>query len=245
MIVGCIYRHPGSDISIEDFINLHLSPILQKISIENNQCVLMGDFNVGLLNINTHNQSNDFYNSLSSTFFTPFILQLTRLHSKALIGNIFFNSLEYQPVRGNLLIDISDHLIQFLILEGFIKERSLPETNLFERGFRNFNKREFEETDLKMYWQNICNLQSNDPNLSCNNYFNSITYLLDQFAPYRKVTRKEYKLMLKPWIPKEILRKCEERDSILKYITKEMNGKLLIHPSNSSYFLSPTGPSEV
>ena len=75
LIVGCIYRHPGSDISIEDFTNLHLSPILQKISIENNQCVIMGDLNVDLLKINTHNQSNEFYNSLSSTFLTPFILQ--------------------------------------------------------------------------------------------------------------------------------------------------------------------------
>ena len=40
-----------------------------------------------------------------------------------------------------MLIEISDHLIQFLILEGFIKKRSLPETNLFKRDFRNFNGR--------------------------------------------------------------------------------------------------------
>ena len=89
LIVGCIYMHPGSDISIEDFTNIHLSPILQKISIENKQYVLMGDFNVDLLKINTHSQSNDCYNSMSSTFFTPFILQPTRLHSKTLIDNIF------------------------------------------------------------------------------------------------------------------------------------------------------------
>ena len=223
LIVGCIYRHPGSDISIEDFTNIHLSPILRKISIENKQCVLMGDFNVELLKINTHSQSNDFYNSMSSTFFTPFILQPTRLHFKTLIDNIFFNSLEYQSVSGNLLIEISNHLIQFLILEGFIKGSSLPETNLFKRDFRNFNEREFEETVLKMNSQNICNLQSNDPNLSCNNYFNSITYLLDEFAPFRKVTRNEHKLMLKPWISKDILRKCKERDYILKSITTEMD----------------------
>ena len=76
LIVGCIYRHPGSDISIADFSNLHLSPTLQKISNENNQCVIMGDFNVDLLKINMHYQSNDFYNSLFSTFFTPFIYNL-------------------------------------------------------------------------------------------------------------------------------------------------------------------------
>ena len=171
MIVGCVYKHPGSDISIQDFTNLHLSTNLQKISFENKQCALMRDFNVDLLKSNSHNQSKEFYNSMSSNFFTPFILQPTRLHSKTLIDNVFFNSLEYQSVSGNPLIEISDHLIQFLILEGFTKERSLPETNLFKRDFRNFNEREFEETVLKMNWENICNVQSNDPNLSCNNYF--------------------------------------------------------------------------
>ena len=66
-----------------------------------------------MLKINSHNHSNEFDNSLSSNLFTPFILQPTRLHSKSLIDNIFFNSLEYS-VSGNLLIEISDHFIQFL-----------------------------------------------------------------------------------------------------------------------------------
>ena len=89
----------------------------------------MGDFNVDLPKSNSHNQSNEFYNSMPSNFFTPFILQPTRLHSKTLIDNVFFNSLEYQSVSGNLLIEISDHLIQFLILVGFTKERSLATRN--------------------------------------------------------------------------------------------------------------------
>ena len=39
LIVGS--RHPSSDISIQDFANIHLDPTLQKISAENKQCVLM------------------------------------------------------------------------------------------------------------------------------------------------------------------------------------------------------------
>ena len=35
LIVGCIYRHP-SEISVKDFNNLHLGPVLQKISAEKN-----------------------------------------------------------------------------------------------------------------------------------------------------------------------------------------------------------------
>ena len=93
--------------------------------------------------------------------------------------------------------------------------------NLYKRDFSNFSEREFQEEVLKMNWDNICYLKQNDPNLSCNNFFNSITYLLDEFTPFKKVTRNEYKLMLKPWISKEILLKCKRRDFILKNISKE------------------------
>ena len=67
----------------------------------------------------------------------------------------------------------------------------------------------------------ICNLEKKDPDLSCIHFFNSITYLLDEFAPYKKVSKNEYKLMLKPWISKEILQKCKNGDSILKIISRE------------------------
>ena len=77
----------------------------------------MGDFNVNLLNTNGNSAATDFYNSLTSYFFTPFILQPTRLHAKTLIDNIFLNSLEYTATSGNVLREISDNLIQFLILE--------------------------------------------------------------------------------------------------------------------------------
>ena len=109
---------------------------MQKLNLENKQIMLVGDFNIDLLKINCNNDFNDFYNTLSSCSFTPFILQPTRLASKTLIDNIFFNSLEYQSYSGNLLIEISDHLV----LEGFIKEKSVPKLNLFKRDFSRFNE---------------------------------------------------------------------------------------------------------
>ena len=218
LIIGCIYRHPSSDISIQEFTNNHLDTILQKIGTENKQCILMRDFNVDLMKINSHNESNVFFNNLTNHYFT---LEPTRLTSKTLIDNIFFNSLEYHSLRGNIVIEISDHLIQFLILQGYIKEGHIPATNLYKRDFKNFNEMKFEEVVLSMDWDNICSLEKNDPNFSCNNFFNSITYQLDEFAPFKKVTRKEYNLILNPWFTKGILVKCDKRDSILKKISKE------------------------
>ena len=221
LIVACIYRHPNSKISIHDFNKNNMDLFLQKISDENKQCVLMGDFNIDILKCDSNNDSTSFYNILSSNFFTPYVLQPTRLHSKTLIDNLFFNSLEYTSHSGNLLIEISDHLIQFLILEGFIKERPIPILNMYKRDYSNFNENEFKEAVDGLDWHSIVDINQKDPNHLLNNFYNSITYLLDEFAPKKKVTRKEYKLKFKPWITNVILQQCKERDFLLKCCTKE------------------------
>ena len=74
---------------------------------------------------------------LTSHHYSPFVLQPTRLRSKTLIDNIVFNSLEYHSKSGNLLIEMSDHLMQFLVLEGFVKELKPPKVDLFTRDFKN------------------------------------------------------------------------------------------------------------
>ena len=58
----------------------------------------MGGFNVDLLKTDSHNDSNEFF----SIYFTAYSAAL----SETLIDNIFFNSLEYYSLSGNLLIEI-------------------------------------------------------------------------------------------------------------------------------------------
>ena len=48
-----------------------------------------------------------------------------------------------------------------------------------------------------------------------------MTFLLDEFAPYKKVTKKEYRLKFKPWISTEILNLMNQRDKLLKRFSKE------------------------
>ena len=172
-------------------------------------------------------------NSLSSRFFTPYVLQPTRLTSKSLIDNIYFNSLEYQSYSGNILIEIADHLIQFLILEGFIKVRSIPKINLFKRDFSNFNDDEFRKEVNQINWDVIVKLYLKDPNLSLNNFYTNLTFLLDEFAPYKKVSNKEYRLNFKPWISTEILNLMKQRDKLLKNFSQEND------PTKKQHFILP------
>ena len=126
VVIGCIYHHPGSLIPIDQFTSEFLEPILKIISTENKTASLMGDFNIDLLKRDSKEYINDFYNSMSSHIFSPFILQPTRPISKTLIDNIFFNTLEYKSTSGNLTIQLADHLFQFVIVEGFFEELPIP-----------------------------------------------------------------------------------------------------------------------
>ena len=215
MILGCKYCHPTSTISIQQFINESIELLLDNISAENKFCSLMGDFNIDLLKTDTNDKVNAFYNNVTSHFFAPYILQPTRSKSKTLIDNILINSVEYPSHSGNLTIQISDHLLQFVILEGFFKELVPKKFNIFERNYQNFNEREFNEALTNMDWDQILSIEGNDPNISMNNLHQHINYLLDEFAPYKKLSKKEYKLKSKPWINRNILTEMKKCDKLL------------------------------
>ena len=228
IIIGCIYRHPTSKVSINQFADDHLEPLLNKIALENKECIIMGDLNINLLKINNNTAYDHVFNTFLSNNYSPFILQPTRLKSKTLIDNIYFNSLKYNSSSGNLLVEISDHLMQYLILENFFKPTKPPVKNIHKRDFRNFNEREFnEEVIHNTNWDEICQFSCNDPNISCTNFINTINYHLDEYAPYRKLTKKECDLLDKPWINNSILEKCTKRDAILKSISKEKDPTIL------------------
>ena len=71
LILGCVYHHPTSTISIQQFNNDYIDPLLEKISVENKLCSLMSDFNIDFLKTDTIviDNVNAFYNSMTSHFF--------------------------------------------------------------------------------------------------------------------------------------------------------------------------------
>ena len=166
MILGCIYRHPTSTIPVHRFDNEYILPLLEKISIEDKLSSLMGDFNIDLLKNYINEDVNTFYNSLSSHFFTPYILQPTRPISKFLIDNILI-------ILGDFLltavISLFNSLITFfnsLYWNVFFKEIVPRKLNLYERKYKKFNEREFNEALTNMNWNEILSLDKNDKGIN-------------------------------------------------------------------------------
>ena len=65
-------------------------------------------------------------------------------------------------------------------------------------------------------WKYILKMDLNDPNLPMNNLHDDINGLLDIYAPYKKLSKKEIELKSKPWISNEILSYEKERQAFIQ-----------------------------
>ena len=104
------------------FNDHYLNPLLDNLSKETNQMiVLLGDFNIDVINFNTSEYVSTFLDDLVSNLMQPQILLPTRIsnNSKTLIDNIFCNipnPLVKSAMSGSISPSISNHFPQFFIL---------------------------------------------------------------------------------------------------------------------------------
>ena len=69
-----------------------------------------------------------------------------------------------------------------------------------------------------------------------NHLYENINYLLDEYAPYKKILKKELKLKSRPWIDGVILSEIKRRDKILHnyHKSKDVDKKLKIYDEYKS-----------
>ena len=110
IVIGVIYRPPNTEIS--HFIEI-MKDIMEKIKNENKICYLLGDYNINLINVDSHNLTSEFNDIMYSGGFIPLITRPTRVtHTSAtLIDNIYSNQIldRDHSVNGIIMTDISDH----------------------------------------------------------------------------------------------------------------------------------------
>ena len=96
----------------------YLKDLTDKLSRENKNIYISGDFNFDLLKVAVHNETFDFFDIMMSNFLQPLINIPTKINTvnNTIIDNIFTNNLNPDTKSGNLSIGISD-----LLNHGFLK----------------------------------------------------------------------------------------------------------------------------
>ena len=218
-IVGVVYRHPNMNSS--QFIDDKLNSLFGKLSLEqNNKIYIAGDFNYDLLKTSQHQDTSEFYDKITSNLFIPLITVPTKINrnNNTLIDNILTNEFKPDTISGNLTVTISDHLPSFVITPRNNRLHVPKKHNIYLRNTKNFDRENFILDILDINWDDT-NIPS-DVNQSFNHFIDSINRVIDKYMPLKKLTKKEYKRRLKPWITPGILNSIDRKNKLYKRYSK-------------------------
>ncbi len=114
IIVSCIYRSPGSDVTV---FSEHVEQLFLDLSLHKSICFLCGEFNIDISKHNSNRGIKYFLYTMYAICLYPLIDRPTRISNQSfsLIDNIFTNVTNYNITSGILINDITDHLPVFAI----------------------------------------------------------------------------------------------------------------------------------
>ena len=189
MICGVIYRHPNGNL---DSFMTSINNCFDKVNNENKYCLVMGDFNINLLNTDSHVATEEFLDLITSCYFSPHILQPIRItqHSATLIDNILFNSTEHYTVSGNIVFDLADHLPNFIIIN---KYSTLPKHIKFtRRDYSKYNEEALLQDCRTIDW-NCTNIDSKNITMMFDSFHNKLKNVINKHTPLKQLSQKDIK----------------------------------------------------
>ena len=197
----------------------------------------MGDFNINLLNYESHSDTNEFINSVVSHYLLPHILQPTGVtdHSATIIDNIFTDATDFEALSGNILNQLADNFSQFLIL------KRLPITHkdaaYYQYDYSNFDKDRFIADFSKIRWNENEDI-SIDTDEKFSKFYDKVSNCVKNHVPLTKISRRKLSLRAKPWITvrrehimakrDKYLRKFHRTHSLdMEYLYKKFRNKVV------------------
>ena len=197
-----------------------MMPLLDKLSNENKSIMIIGDFNIRLINCNDDKNISKFLDTMLSHSFLPFITTPTWVtrNTKTLIDNIFYNKSLNDIMSGNRNSIISDYLIQFLI-EPSKFAKKWPQMVYRQGCYKNFGKLQFRADLIKVNWGSFCH--DPDPNSAAKHFLKTAEKLLDKHAPYKNIKHPKSQFETKPWITPRLAYSIKIKNKLYKSFCKE------------------------
>ena len=204
------------------------------------EVVLLGDYNINLLNCDSDKNTSDFLEMMLSFSFLPRIVKPTRItpRSQTLIDNIFFNEIQSNIISGNITTDISDHLTQFVAIPGDWHPEITSE-DIYRRNYKNLNSDKFKEEFGRINWTNLF-LDKNVDN-AYGSFLEETEKLINKHFPLEKVSKRKLKQQIrKPWISDDLMKQIKYKNKLHKKSKTEQNLILRNQLTNEHKILQKT-----
>ncbi len=191
---------------------------MKKISKENKEIYICGDFNIDLLKIDKGTYFLDFYNILNSYGILPSIIHPSRVveaQRPSLIDNIFTNNLKDDISSGNIHFTLSEHFSQFSsVNRGAVDIKNII---MYGNDYSKFSDFSFRDDVSIQSW----NVTANDANILMSDFLWRLDGCVTRHAPLKKLNRKEVKRRLNPWMTNEVMKLIKIRDRLFERKKRE------------------------
>ena len=197
--VSSLYRPHFKHARIKEFKNA-LEPILNNKLFKKSKTILVGDFNINLLEHHTHPDTNLFLSFMQNHFYLPVITRATRFPeglqraTPSLLDHIYIN---FSPpaVSGILKVHITDHLPVFFT---FILPKSKIQSHTIKfRIFKEDSRKKFTRDLALVLWEEV--LTSNDLNCNFDAFLKKFSQLYNTHFPVVTKTLS-HKRLSHPWV---------------------------------------------
>ena len=218
-IISTIYRPSSKHIDV-DIFEKRLCTLLKNNIFKKNKHILLGDFNINLLEFCTHSPTNQFITSIQTHKYIPLIARPTRfpdLNQKgysSLLDHIYVN---FAPpsVSGIFEHILSDHRPIFLNI-------SLPHgiECQYQTKFRLINSQNrelFKRALCDVHWEFL--LIQNDLNSNFDIFFDKFSELYNKHFPIMTKTVNK-KRIIHPWITPSLLNAIRNKNFLYKSLKR-------------------------
>ena len=194
VVIGTIYRHPGIRNNVTKFIE-KAEKTINTLANNNIRSIVCGDLNIDALKIQINENTNNFFNMLSTNNFTPTITLPTRItdHTITLIDHILIKTtikdIENTLTSGNIYSDITDHLPNFLIIHND-KSKPEPEERPYVRLYGEQNMAKFKDL-FEKDWGHF--FENEDPNKAVEILNTKFSHAYNKSFPLKRVSRNRAK----------------------------------------------------
>ena len=226
IVVGCTYRHPHNN-NLDSYIS-YMQRCLNILNKENKEVYISGDFNIDLLKYDTNLKYQEFYNLMIGNGYLPQIILPTRItdSTMSIIDNIYTNTFTTEIIGGNILIQVADHLCQFISVRK--RKITLKNNIIYKRSYENFNEESFLDDLSIQNWNN----DLGDTNEKFNDFIWRLEQCTNRHVPLKRITKREFKLKSKPWITPTIQKKIKIRNRIFSQKKRSPNDNILVNAYN-------------
>ena len=199
-----------TDSNVDDFIEFYTNT-LRKITSEQRNIFITGDFNIDLLKCIENLDASKFSTANFMFGFESLINSATRitLNSATLIDNIFTN-VNFQLHSGIFSNDTTDHLPIFTISDKKIPAKT--SSPIYSRKITEEGTRLFKDKLCILDWSTVHNSQNATEAYDI--FIEKLTSLYDEIFPLTETKKK--KNIRKPWVTPFLLRCINKKQRLYK-----------------------------